>query len=132
MRARQLHGRRRPFRQHLAENPPISIITPSNWSREGFIRSGASPEQVFVVPHGVDQSIYRPLPDDQRVAARKENNWEGFVFLSVGAMTANKGLIPLLKAFAAVASRYPDVRLVMKGIDALYRSKDMLLAHSQG
>ena len=37
-------------------------------------------------------------------------------------MTENKGVDPLLRAFAAVAARHPHVRLVLKGLDCLWDS----------
>jgi glycosyltransferase involved in cell wall biosynthesis len=52
-----------------------------------------------------------------------------FTFLNIGTLTSNKGLIVLLKAFAVVLQRHPDVWLLLKGVDALYRSQDMLNEH---
>src|SRR5207253_9980162 len=105
----------------------VVIATPSNWSRAGFINSGVDPQRVKVVPHGIDPNLHRPLPPDERAALRKHFGWNGFVFLSVGAMTLNKGLVQLFKSFAAVVSRHPECILMMKGIDSLYQSKEMLL-----
>jgi glycosyltransferase involved in cell wall biosynthesis len=52
--------------------------------------------------------------------------FDDFVFLSLGAMTVNKGIEPLLKAFAVVAQKHRRVRLVMKGLGALYHSREFL------
>jgi len=41
-------------------------------------------------------------------------------------MTTNKGMDLLLQAFARVAETESDVRLVLKGADALYQSKEYL------
>ena len=111
----------------VSQSPNMVIVTPSNWSRAGFINSGVDPQRVSVVPHGIDPSLHRPLPEDERAALRAQLGWNGFVFLSVGAMTFNKGLVQLFKAFASVVARHPDCILLMKGIDALYQSKGMLL-----
>ena len=116
----------------LAENPHVRIITPSNWSRAGFVQSGADPNRVFVIPLGIDPELYHPIAAEEREALRKQSNWDGFVFLSVGAMTLNKGLLPLFQSFAAVANRHPEVQLVMKGLDALYPSKESLLRQATG
>ena len=102
------------------------FVTPSNWSRQGFIHSGAEPDRVFVVPHGVDTSIFHPLEPSERAALRRQRGWNGFVFLTLGAMTGNKCIDVLLKAFAAVAQKHPDVRLVTKGLGALYPSQKLL------
>ena len=38
-------------------------------------------------------------------------------------MTGNKGIDVLLRAFAAVAEKRPNARLLLKGADTLYPSK---------
>jgi hypothetical protein len=40
----------------------IRAVTPSTWSAEGFYHAGFKPEQVIVVPHGVDVGIARADP----------------------------------------------------------------------
>ena len=105
----------------------ITIITPSKWSRDGFIRSGAKPDQICVVPHGVDIGIFKPLPEEKRKLFRKKLGWDKeIVLLNIGAMTGNKGLYILLKAFAVIASKYKKVKLVLKGLDAFYNSRQFL------
>jgi glycosyltransferase involved in cell wall biosynthesis len=103
-----------------------TIITPSNWSQKGFIRGGADPERLVVIPLGVDTDIFKPLSYEERQKLRTDLGWDGFIFLNLGAMTSNKGVQILLKAFAAIASDYPDTKLVLKGLDSLYLSKDFL------
>lgn len=112
--------------REVMEETDFTLITPSNWSRQGFVRSGALPHRVLVVPHGVDPLLYRPLGDDERLALRERLGWKGFVFLTLGAMTQNKGMSLLLKAFASVARWHPEARLVLKGLNALYQSQKML------
>jgi glycosyltransferase involved in cell wall biosynthesis len=106
------------------------IVTPSNWSREGFIHSGADPTRVTVIPHGVDPLLFHPIFPAERAEMRARKNWNGFFFLTLGAMTANKRMDKLLKAFAMVARKYPQVRLVAKGLGALYPSKDLFTAQT--
>jgi glycosyltransferase involved in cell wall biosynthesis len=57
---------------------------------------------------------------------RRQLGLDGFVFLSVGAMTANKGTELLLKAFAELVQKRPDARLVLKGLDPLHNSRERL------
>jgi glycosyltransferase involved in cell wall biosynthesis len=102
------------------------IVTPSRWSREGLLREGVRAARLEVVPHGADVRVFRPLPAEQRSAARAALGIDGFLFLSVGALTFNKGIGLLLKAFAAVLERHPDARLTIKGMDALYRSREFI------
>ncbi|QIZ71962.1 glycosyltransferase family 4 protein [Oxynema aestuarii] len=103
------------------------IITPSNWSREGFLRSGAPGDRVTVVPHGVDPNLYHPVSEDERESLRRQLGWDGqFIFLNIGAMTAEKGIAPLLFAFAQIAETHPQARLVLKGSDAIYSSDESI------
>ena len=107
--------------------PNLWILAPSQWSREGFIRSGADPERVIVVRHGVDTKIFKSPQVEERQVLRKNLGWEdAFVFLHIGAMTQNKGMAFLLRSFLEVLDQHPESILVLKGLDELYRSKDLL------
>ncbi|WP_287128417.1 glycosyltransferase [Candidatus Cyanaurora vandensis] len=114
-----------PFIQAY-RNSQATIITPSQWSRSGFLHEGADAERVVVVPHGIDPKIHKPANSYKRQKLRKDLGWQGFIFLHIGAMTSNKGIDLLLKAFAAVATVNPEARLVLKGSDALYASQQYL------
>jgi glycosyltransferase involved in cell wall biosynthesis len=118
--------------ERLRAAPPanVRVITPSRWSAEGFHRFGFTPEQVVVVPHGADIGTFHPMPHAR--AAMRER-WsiaeEEFVFLSIGAMTGNKGIDLLVRAFAEVSRALPHARLVLKGTDPLYGSKRRVLRY---
>jgi glycosyltransferase involved in cell wall biosynthesis len=101
---------------------PLTIITPSNWSKVGFLKAGFRDEQVKVIPHGVDQSIFKPLEDEVRDQYRNAlgSNKDTFVILSVGAMTANKGIDLLLGAYLQLKPKYPQIKLVLKDQSNLY------------
>ncbi len=112
------------FEQAHADSNAI-IITSSQWSRDGFLRSGADPERVKIIPHGIDPNIYKPLSAEEKHELRCELGWENdFVFLNVGNPTRNKGLLFLFKAFATVSERFPNAKLVLKGVNALFPGKD--------
>ncbi len=109
-------------------NSDVVIITPSHWSRAGFLKAGAVPERVMVVPLGVDTAVFHPPTAAQRQQFRRESQLEGgFAFLNVGVMTWNKGLRMLVKAFAQVTERYPQARLVLKGSDAIRQSRKFVI-----
>ena len=117
-----------PSLRPLHHNTDVVIITSSHWSREGFINSGADGDRVVVVPIGIDPRICHPLTMDDRQVLRRQFGWEDcFIFLNVGAMSDRKGICPLLKAFAAIVDRYPQARLVLKGTDSLYDSKNCVV-----
>ena len=121
------------YQQLRRRDPPqqILVVTPSRWSAEGFYRCGFKSEQVIVIPHGVDPETFHPAADPAVRASLRAQlpvEPEAFVFLSIGAMTGNKGIDVLLRAFAEVSHQHPEARLVLKGTDALYNSRGMLRA----
>ncbi len=114
-----------PLPEALARSSAL-IVTPSNWSRRAFLNTGAEPDRVRVVPHGVDPSIFHPTDPVDIAQMRRHIQWENsFVFAHIVAMTDNKNIPHLLRAFAIVAERYPQTRLVLKGLDAVYPSGSM-------
>ncbi|MFN0131079.1 MAG: glycosyltransferase [Phycisphaerales bacterium] len=113
---------KRPARDAL-RTPSVRLMTPSNWSKEGLIRSGADPANITIVPHGYDPALLYPLDPEPRAALRKSLGWEGkFVFLNVSTLVWNKGIAGLLTAFANVAEKNPDALLVLKGSTELLQS----------
>jgi glycosyltransferase involved in cell wall biosynthesis len=97
-------------------NPEVEIVTPSNWSKAGFVAYGFGEERVHVVPHGIDPAYFHPLS----IAERTENRARlglppgAFVFLNVGAMSENKSIDRLLLAFAEVHRKHPHALLILK------------------
>jgi glycosyltransferase involved in cell wall biosynthesis len=104
----------------------VSVVTPSRWAALAFERFGMPPERVHIVPHGVDPAVFRPDPEARLAARQALGLADAFVFISAGAMTWNKGLDVLLPAFAIVAEEEPRARLYLKGVDALYPSREMV------
>lgn len=115
----------RPDIARLAQEPAFFVWAPSRWSAEGFLRLGLRPEQVALIPLGIDPATFHPTTEG-RDAVRQNMGLKGFVFVSVGAMTGSKGIDLLMQAFAAVASQRPDVTLFLKGADGLYQSAHLL------
>ncbi len=109
----------------LSRVEDLHLITPSHWSREGFLRHGFRENQVHVLPHGFAPELFFPS-SIEREKTRRTLNLNGFVFANFSAMTYNKGLDLLLKAFAIVCDKHSDCHLLLKGSDNLYPSKQML------
>ena len=107
----------------------IDIVTPSQWCVAAYERFGIPSSRIHVVPHGIDPVVLH-ADAASRAAARAALNIDDHqqVFLSVGAMTPNKGIDLLLAAFARLAASDPDVRLLLKGADGLYPSRDFVQA----
>ena len=127
---RVLQGKQRGGLSSAGDLPDsIDIVTPSRWCALAYERFGVPPARVHVVPHGVDGNVVGPDPV-RRAAARAALHIDADerVFLSVGAMTPNKGIDLLLRAFALVAGTTAAVRLVLKGADGLYPSRELVNA----
>lgn len=98
------------------------IVVPSNWSKTHFLEYGFPESGVIVVPHGVHPDFFKPLPPMEREFIRKNMGFrpDEFVFLNVGAMSWNKGLDILLKAFCWIRKKHTQARLVLKDDRQLY------------
>lgn len=111
-----------PENRRTFAQPAFQVITPSEWSRAGFLRHGFDERDVRVVPHGVAPDIYHPMEPAARAEARRGLGIPDacFLFLSLGAMTWNKGIDKLLRAFAVVNRRHPHTILALKDQSNLY------------
>jgi glycosyltransferase involved in cell wall biosynthesis len=107
----------------------IDIVTPSHWCVLAYQRFGIPLARIHVVPHGIDPDVLHADAAGRATARAalqvEDHEW---VFLSVGAMTPNKGIDLLFAAFARLAAIEPDVRLVLKGADGLFASRDFVKA----
>lgn len=104
----------------LDEN--IRIITSSHWSRQGFIRSGFRDETVNVISLGVDPSTFFPVEAELRTLYRELFGLkpDDFVLLSVSALSENKGIDVLLRAFLILKQTKPKLKLIVKRPGNLY------------
>ena len=114
------------FESAAQVSPAVSVVSPSRWAATAFERFGFPPERIHVVPHGIDPEVFRPDAAARAKIRGALGAQNRFLFMSVGAMTWNKGLDVLLAAFARVLESEPDLRLVLKGADALYPSQHLL------
>jgi glycosyltransferase involved in cell wall biosynthesis len=110
-------------------NKDLRIITPSNWSKQGFLKAGFDESRVCVVPHGINETIYKPVPREIRDKTRQRYGIpdDCFAILSVGAMTHNKGIDFLIAAYALLRQTYPHIKLILKDLSALYNIKAELI-----
>jgi len=109
----------------LKINSGINFITPSNWSKRGFLKYGINEEKITVIPHGFNNEIYKPISKNRKTFFRKKLNIKDheFVILSLGSMTRNKGIDILLKAFFILHHKYPHIKLILKDSSNLYNIK---------
>ncbi|MGH9304937.1 MAG: glycosyltransferase family 4 protein [Acidimicrobiales bacterium] len=73
---------------------------------------------VFVIPHGIDGSRFRPATDgaaDSRLVEAAGIHASAEFVLHLGTIEPRKGLVELVAAFGPVASKRPDLLLVLAG-----------------
>jgi glycosyltransferase involved in cell wall biosynthesis len=90
-----------------------ALITHTEIGREDCIMMGARPENIHVVPHGVDPYL-RPAPEDQKQALRGKLGLTRPYILFLGGITPLKNIGNLLRAFGRLAATH-DVDLVLAG-----------------
>ena len=108
--------------KEASKRDSLIIITPSQWSKMGFINSGFPEEMIKVINHGVNSSCFYPIDLDKRKILRegmgiKEDD---FILLNVGALTSNKGVNYLIRAYCELKNSYPNLKLIIKDSSDLY------------
>ena len=100
----------------------VRIVTPSAWSKHGFLEYVFDEDEVSVVPHGIDPATFRPTDQAERRRLRSMLRFDpdAFVLLSLGSMSRNKGVDLLLRAYAILKPRHRHLRLALKDSADLY------------
>jgi glycosyltransferase involved in cell wall biosynthesis len=84
------------------------LVTVSNNSKQDITaQMGVAPERMTIVPVGVDETVFRPMPHIARVSGR--------LMTTASSDVPMKGLVPLLEAVAKVRAERPDVTLTIIG-----------------
>ena len=106
-------------------NNKIFIHTPSNWSKEGFVRAGFRENQIVVVPHGVDLDFFNISKDTDNEVIREKYkiHEDDFILSNIGAMTQNKGVELLVIAYGILKKKFKNLKLILKDQSNLYDIK---------
>jgi len=84
------------------------ILTVSSSSKADIVEQfGVAPEQLEIVPIGVDHTLFRPRPEIARVPGR--------IMTTASADVPFKGLLPLVEALAELRTQTPHAHLVVVG-----------------
>lgn len=84
------------------------ILTVSSSSKADIVEQfGVAPEQLEIVPIGVDHTHFRPRPEIARVPGR--------IMTTASADVPFKGLVPLIEALAKLRTETPQAHLVVVG-----------------
>ena len=98
----------------IAQQADLLIASTADESAELVRTYGAVPERVFVVPPGVDLSVFQPVDRDE--ARRKIGYGPGRLLLFVGRLERLKGVEVAIRALALLRDRnHDDVRLLILG-----------------
>lgn len=94
------------------------VWVPSGCVRDVYVTSGVPSEKVWVVPNGIDPTVFHPGAAPYRLKTQKK-----FKFLFVGGAIPRKGIDLLLEAYSSVFDSSDDVCLVIKdiGADSFYK-----------
>jgi len=101
----------------IAQQADLLIASTPDESAELIDAYGADPGRVFVVPPGVDLSVFQPIDRDE--ARRKIGYGPGRLLLFVGRLERLKGVEVAIRALALLRDRsHEDVRLLVLGEDS--------------
>ena len=95
------------MQMNVAKRIPRLVTVSENSRRDIVAQMGVAEDRLHIVPVGVDQQTFRPLPDVARVPGR--------VMTTASADVPMKGLVPLLEAIAKLRVEREDVHLVVIG-----------------
>lgn len=91
----------------VAKQIPRLVTVSENSRRDIVAQMGVPEDRLHIVPVGVDQETFRPLPQVARVPGR--------IMTTASADVPMKGLVPLLEAIAKLRVEREDVHLVVIG-----------------
>ena len=111
--------------EEIKNNKNFFIHTPSNWSKEGYLKAGFKNNQIIVVPHGVDKNVFYISSSDEKIKIRNKYGIKDdeFVLTNIGAMTENKGVEILIAAYGILKKKFDNLRLILKDQSNLYGIK---------
>jgi mannosylfructose-phosphate synthase len=90
------------------------LIATSHQQEDRFLQYyGVEDEKVTVIPAGLDETRFKPLPDEKIPAIRERLGFQDHDILALGRMARNKGYDLLIKAMPRLMELVPNARLVM-------------------
>ena len=79
--------------------------------------SGITDRKLFLIPSGIDASLFSPPSENQKLALRKNLGLppNKIIILFVGGMDEKKGIRELLEAFHRITNIHPDIHMLVLG-----------------
>lgn len=92
------------------------VVAPSRFTGDEIVAVyGVSRERVAIVPNAADARFSGTVTEDERRRVRERYGLPERFVLSVGTMQPRKDIPSIIRAFASVRSRIPDMGLVLVG-----------------
>lgn len=93
-----------------------AVVTVSQAMKQDLLEHGFEQDQLCWIWNGIDPGRYHPdAPGRERVRAAYGLDGDESLTLFVGRLTAVKGVLELIEAWARVVSVFPEARLVLLG-----------------
>lgn len=103
--------------QEVLNELPLILVT-SNWVKEMYVRDGIHPDNIEVLPVGIDTDAFKPLPkNNPKILAVREAlgiSPDQVMILTVGGDAASKGAQEVMQALAIIDTKAPDWKYVCK------------------
>jgi colanic acid biosynthesis glycosyl transferase WcaI len=91
------------------------VLVVTKGARENLIGKGVSPDRVTVMPHWIDEELFRSAGEEERNRVRREHGWEDrFVVLFAGNIGIVQGLESVVRA-AEILGPESKVKMVLVG-----------------
>ncbi len=93
------------------------VVTVSEFSKAEIVKhTHASPSSIRVIHNGINHQLFRVMKDNNQLeSVRQQYQLPTRFALFVGNVKPHKNLISLVKAFAAIRDKIPDLYLVIVG-----------------
>lgn len=102
------------LRAELLERRETEILNAENSRKVDAMRAGVV-DNLIVIPHGVDSSVYRPLPPEEKLGVRKQMfadlvGPDDFLMINVGQHQVRKGLAQSLLVLRDIQEMRPQLK----------------------
>ena len=99
----------------LASKNADRVFTLTNALADELEQRGVDRQKIELAPNAIASSSFLPLPYDRSLAERLGLDKHNFTIGYIGSIVSYEGLDDLVSAFALIADRYKDARLLIVG-----------------
>lgn len=103
--------------QEVLNELPLILVT-SHWVKDMYVRDGIHPDNIEVLPVGIDTQAFRPLDkNNPKILAVRESlgvSPDQVMILTVGGDAASKGAQEVMQALALIDAKAPDWKYICK------------------